>query len=406
MAVAVPIKKPFKKNLLTKASKNFSENNALPANAIYKPLLKWYDNFGRHDLPWKQGQSAYFIWLSEIMLQQTQVITVIPYFYRFIEAFPTLKSLAEADINQVLALWSGLGYYARARNLHRAAQLIMSTFGGQFPKTLDDLISLPGIGRSTAGAIIAQSFNVFGVILDGNVKRVLTRYLNLKPHPTQTAKQFETLLWSHAEHFTPQLPYNNRVADYTQAIMDLGATLCTRSKPKCERCPLGKTCQANQTQTQTDYPVKKLKKIKPIKQAKWLILLHQPKNHSPSQILLMPRPATGIWGGLWSFPEFPLDKPSTTVKKIASWLKSADLIEILPEQSAITPLQSSSHIFTHFTLHYEAVLITLTGQRPKILESKKSKWYNSTEITQVGLPSPVTKVLNQVGFFTHDNKYT
>ncbi len=338
------------------------------------------------------------------MLQQTQVVTVIPYFYRFIDTFPTLKSLAEAESNQVLALWSGLGYYARARNLHRAAQLIMSTFSGVFPRTLDELISLPGIGRSTAGAIIAQSFNLFGVILDGNVKRVLTRYLTLKPSAKQTAKQFETLLWSHAEHFTPKLPHNNRVADYTQAIMDLGATLCTRTKPKCESCPLSKTCQAHLTQTQTDYPVKPPKKIKPTKQAKWLILLSQPKPRSVPQILLAQRPATGIWGGLWSFPELPLDKPLNTLKQITSWLKKTELFDISAPPTKLTALESDSHLFTHFTLHYEAILVTITDKRPKTLESKKSKWYNPSEITQVGLPSPVTKVLNQVGFFTHDNK--
>lgn len=343
--------------------------------------------------------SAYPIWLSEIMLQQTQVITVIPYFYRFIETFPTVKSLAEADSNQVLSLWSGLGYYARARNLHRAAQMIMSDFSGVFPNKLDDLIKLPGIGRSTAGAIIAQSFNLFGVILDGNVKRVLTRYLTLKPSLQQTAKQFETLLWSHAEYFTPKLPHNDRVGDYTQAIMDLGATLCTRTKPKCEICPLSKSCQANLTQSQIHYPVKPAKKIKPTKKARWLILLHQPKNQATPHILLGQRPATGIWGGLWSFPELPLDTPSNTVKKITSWLKKAELLALSSEQAEIKFLEAGLHVFTHFTLQYEATLVTLTGKRPKILESKKSKWYNPCEIIQVGLPSPVTKILNQVGFF-------
>jgi A/G-specific adenine glycosylase len=397
-ATAVPTKKPSKKSLSTKAYKNSSEDKTLPANAIYQPLLKWFDAFGRHDLPWKQNKSAYTIWLSEIMLQQTQVITVIPYFYRFIAAFPTIDSLAKADVNQVLALWSGLGYYARARNLHRAAQIISETYAGVFPKTLDALVNLPGIGRSTAGAIIAQSFNTFGVILDGNVKRVLTRYLTLKPETAQTTKQFENLLWEHATYFTPKLPSNNRVEDYTQAIMDLGATICTRSKPKCSACPLKKNCAAYLSQSQDLYPIKPAKKIKPLKKAKWLVLLYKPKLGAP-EILLSQRPSKGIWGGLWSFPEYPLDKPSNTHHKLALWLKKAGLLEITEKQTKISNLDAGSHIFTHFILDYEPMLITLIGKRPKILESQNSKWYNPVEILQVGLPSPITKVLNQVGYF-------
>jgi A/G-specific adenine glycosylase len=398
-ATAVLTKKRSKKSLLIKASKNSSENNSRPIHAIYQPLLKWFDGHGRHDLPWKQNKSPYFIWLSEIMLQQTQVVTVIPYFYRFVAAFPTSDSLAKADVNQVLALWSGLGYYARARNLHRTAQIIADTYSGVFPNTLEALISLPGIGRSTAGAIISQSFDTFGVILDGNVKRVLTRYLTLKPKPTQTAKQFESLLWEHAGYFTPKLPGHNRVGDYTQAIMDLGATLCTRTKPKCVECPLKKNCAAYLTQTQDLYPIKPTKKIKPLKKAKWLILLYQSKQGALPEILLSQRPTKGIWGGLWSFPEYPLDKPSNTYKKLASWLKKDGLLEITEKQTKISKLDSGSHIFTHFILDYEPMLIALIGKRPKILESQNSKWYNPVEILQVGLPSPITKVLNQVGFF-------
>ena len=323
------------------------------------------------------------------MLQQTQVATVIPYFYRFIATFPTLSSLAQADSNQVLALWSGLGYYARARNLHRTAQIILSTHAGVFPQTLEALVNLPGIGRSTAGAIIAQSFNAFGVILDGNVKRVLTRYLTLKPSAKESVKAFEALLWAHAEYFTPKLPKNNRVADYTQAIMDLGATICTRTKPSCSACPLSKNCQANLTQSQLNYPVKPAKKIKPIKQVKWLVLVYQPKTSGLlPQVLLSQRPSNGIWGGLWSFPEYPLPTLAPLLKKA----KKASL-------------GASSHTFTHFKLEYEATLVTLTCQHLKILASQKAKWYNPLEITQVGLPSPITKILNQVGFFKYDNKF-
>lgn len=334
------------------------------------------------------------------MLQQTQVITVIPYFYRFIEHFPTVESLAKAPTDQVLALWSGLGYYARARNLHRAAQMICSDFDTRFPQTLDELITLPGVGRSTAGAIISQSFNQFGVILDGNVKRVLTRYLTLKPTPKQTMKQFENLLWAQAEYFTPKHPQSSRVGDYTQAIMDLGATICTRSKPKCGQCPLNKHCQAHLTQTQTSYPVKPAKKIKPTQQATWLVLLHQPKSQRKPTVLLSQRADKGIWGGLWSFPEYPLDNPSPTPLRVRSWLKKVQTLDLPEPCFDLTPLSKDVHVFTHFTLHYEAILITLSGKLPKVLASQKSKWYNPSEITKVGLPSPITKILNQVGFFS------
>lgn len=331
------------------------------------------------------------------MLQQTQVVTVIPYFYRFIEHFPTIESLAKAPSSQVLALWSGLGYYARARNLHRAAQTICSDFGGIFPQTLDDLMSLPGIGRSTAGAILSQSFNLFGVILDGNVKRVLTRYLTLKPDSKQTAKQFDTLLWAQAEYFTP---HTSRVGDYTQAIMDLGATICTRTKPKCEQCPLNKNCRAHLTQTQTSYPVKPAKKIKPNKQATWLIFLHQPKNQRHASILLSQRPDKGIWGGLWSFPEYLSDTSPSTPAKIRTWLKKMHGAHFSAEPFSIRYIGKDTHVFTHFTLDYEVMLINLTTKQAKTLASQNSKWYNPTEIMKVGLPSPVTKVLNQVGFFS------
>ncbi len=330
------------------------------------------------------------------MLQQTQVMTVIPYFYRFIEHFPTVESLANAPSDEVLALWSGLGYYARARNLHRAAKMVCSDFGGTFPHTLDELISLPGIGRSTAGAIISQSFNLFGVILDGNVKRVLTRYLTLKPNAKQMAKQFETLLWTQADYFTPK---SSRVGDYTQAIMDLGATICTRTKPKCEQCPLSKNCQAYLTQTQANYPVKPAKKIKPNKQVNWLIFLHSAKNKHPVSVLLSQRPSKGVWGGLWSFPEYPSDH-TLTPSKIGSWLKKAQICDFSPQSFGFKRLEKDCHVFTHFTLHYEAMLITLTGKQPKILASQHSKWYNLYEIKKVGLPSPITKILNQVGFFS------
>lgn len=338
------------------------------------------------------------------MLQQTQVATVIPYFYRFIEKFPTINHLAQADIDEVLALWSGLGYYARARNLHRTAQIIVSAYAGIFPKTIEALESLPGIGRSTAGAILSQSFNLFGVILDGNVKRVLTRYLTLQPNKKQAPKQFETLLWEYATYFTPQASPKARNADYTQAIMDLGALICTRTQPKCTLCPLKKNCAAHLTQTQANYPVKPPKKIKPTKQAKWLIISAQQKNQLP-RILLCLRPSKGIWGGLWSFPEYPIDSP-THSRSIASWLKKTGLLTLPNSPSFFSKLEPGSHVFTHFKLEYEPILIQLPCSSPEKLDSlasQQTKWYNPAEITQIGLPSPVTKILNQIGFFNHDS---
>ena len=370
------------------------ENKRPARHAIYRPLLSWYDKFGRHDLPWKQHKTPYAIWLSEIMLQQTQVATVIPYFYRFIAAFPSMESLAKAELNQVLALWSGLGYYARARNLHKAAQAIFLEFSGMFPETLEALVCLPGIGRSTAGAILAQSFNAFGVILDGNVKRVLTRYLCLKPDVQikQSAKQFESQLWAYAEHFTPKLSLLHRIGDYTQAIMDLGATICTRTQPKCTQCPLQKTCQAQLTQTQAHYPVKPLKKIKPSRETQFLVLCSEPNPSALPQILLSQRPSKGIWGGLWSFPELSMENP------LEQALEALGVSKKCLAKASQQTLGKYTHIFTHFKLEYEAHVITLKTKPAHCLASQKTKWYNALELSQIGLPSPVTKILNQVGF--------
>jgi len=254
-------------------------------------LLAWFDRHSRHDLPWQQPRTPYRVWVSEIMLQQTRVQTVIPYFERFLQRFPDVAALATAPLDAVLALWSGLGYYARARHLHRAAGVIVNDHGGRFPDTLDGWLALPGIGRSTAGAILAQAFDQRQPILDGNVRRVLARYHAVSGWPGE--KAVEARLWQLAEAATP----DRRVADYTQAIMDLGATVCTRT-PLCERCPLAGDCRAHALGRVTDYPGRRTRKPLPVKRTAMLIL-----KDTKGAILLERRPPSGIWGGLWSLPE-------------------------------------------------------------------------------------------------------
>jgi len=255
-------------------------------------LLTWFDQHGRKHLPWQQNKTAYRVWISEIMLQQTQVNTVIPYYQRFMQRFPDLSSLAQAEPDEVLHLWAGLGYYSRARNLHRAAQLIMQNHQGEFPASLAILQKLPGIGQSTAGAILALAFNQPAAILDGNVKRVLARFHGITDFINE--KSVENRLWELAAHYTPK----KCVADYTQAMMDLGATLCIRGKPACERCPLSEDCLARQQNIAALLPRKKAARELAVRTATFVVFKMQ------ASILLHKRPDKGIWGGLWSLPEF------------------------------------------------------------------------------------------------------
>ena len=255
-------------------------------------LLDWFDEHGRKNLPWQKPITPYRVWLSEVMLQQTQVDTVIPYFEKFVNTYPDVASLAAAPIDHVLHLWTGLGYYARARNLHKCAITVCENYEGQFPSDQNELATLPGIGRSTAAAIASIAFEQPTAILDGNVKRVLTRHRAIEGWPGN--KKIESQLWEIAEDYMPQ----TRCRDYTQAIMDLGATLCTRSKPQCLLCPVNHDCIAKQNGNPTDYPSKKPKKAQPVKDTHMLIARHH------NDILLEQRPASGIWGGLWSFKEF------------------------------------------------------------------------------------------------------
>ncbi len=334
-------------------------------------VLIWFDQHGRKHLPWQQHKSAYNTWLSEIMLQQTQVATVIPYYQRFISLFPDVRALACADIDEVLHLWTGLGYYARARNLHKAAQQVVTKHRGEFPVDPVLLEQLPGIGRSTAGAIASIAGGIRAPILDGNVKRVLARYVALQEWPGTTTALKQ--LWDLAEQLTPA----ERVGDYTQAMMDLGATVCVRSKPRCDLCPLQTHCTAYKTQQTAQLPKPKPRKILPVKTTTMLLI------QKDSEFLLKQRPPTGIWGGLWSFPEVAdlRDLPST-VK--------------LSMDRAI-PLMPIRHTFSHYHLDITPVLIPEDAlQWTELMEDIAALWYNTSQPSRVGLAAPVKKLLSQL----------
>ena len=345
--------------------------------AFSKRILKWFEQFGRKDLPWQQDISPYRVWVSEIMLQQTQVNTVIPYFERFVKELPSVACLAQAPEDKVLHLWTGLGYYARARNLHKAAKLIASQHQGQFPDSIEQLIMLPGIGRSTAGAIRSIAFQKPATILDGNVKRVLARWSATPGWPGQT--KVINKLWDVAEQLTPK--HNNHC--YSQAMMDLGATLCTRSKPNCDSCPIAQDCQALATGTQLDYPGKKPRKVMPVKSTQMLIL-----ENPRGEILLMKRPPQGIWGGLWGFPEISMDQP------VKDYLR--DHMELDLANSTQWP--ELRHTFSHYHLDISPVHCRLNKKqfsklRNRTMESGQELWYNIDQPKEVGLAAPVSALL-------------
>ncbi len=333
-------------------------------------LLDWFDLHGRKDLPWQHPVTPYRVWISEIMLQQTRVQTVIPFFNRFMQAFPDIRILARADEDAVLHQWTGLGYYARARNLHEAARIVASRHGGRLPLEIEALISLPGIGRSTAGAIVSICANRPAPILDGNVKRVLCRYFAVDgwPGATATARR----LWEIAEQLTP----SRRVADYTQAIMDLGATCCTRSSPDCPACPLSDDCIARKEQRIETLPERKPKKRLPVRSTTMLIC-----ENPAGQWLLLKRPPAGLWGGLWGFPE------------------GEDMHGILDElaipATAITSrenLPPFRHSFTHFHLEIDPVHVTL-HRTPDTLREPRSRWISPADTGTIGLTAPVTRLI-------------
>lgn len=351
---------------------------SISASSFQKRLLTWFDLHGRKQLPWQHQKTPYRVWVSEIMLQQTQVNTVISYFQRFMQRFPDLTTLAEAKEDEVLHLWTGLGYYSRARNLHRSAQVVRHQFNGELPNNIDELQTLPGIGRSTAGAISSIAFNQPAAILDGNVKRVLTRIHGITQPVNE--KETEKKLWALAEHYTPA----NRTADYTQAMMDLGATCCTRSKPQCPQCPFLEDCAARQQGITDQIPKRKSAKALPVHSATFLILKNQDK------VLLCKRPPTGIWGGLWSFPE--IKNPPDDSKTIRAFCLQSLKIAVTDYQ-ALTPFR---HTFSHYHLNIYPIVIPIKRIPLKTMEADQQIWYNLANPEHIGLPKPVQLIMSTI----------
>ena len=342
-------------------------------NSFASRLLAWFDADGRKDLPWQQQVTPYRVWVSEIMLQQTQVKTVIPYFERFMQRFPDIKALADANVDDVLHHWSGLGYYARARNLHKAAQAVRDEFDGEFPKDFDDVQSLPGIGRSTAGAILSLAAGQRHAILDGNVKRVLARHDAIAGWPGKTAVQ--KALWQLAEERTPE----TRVAEYTQAIMDLGATLCTRTRPLCESCPVAGDCEARATETVEQFPGKKPKKPKPLRTTTMVLATNG------KSVYLERRPPSGIWGGLWSLPEVNDEDPATwSARKLQAETLDAETWETL------------RHSFSHYDLDIRPYVVRVDAVSSKVADASDATWYRFDELPPGGIAAPVMKLINNL----------
>ncbi len=346
-----------------------------PVKNFAPRVLAWFDEHGRKSLPWQENKTPYRVWISEIMLQQTQVTTVIPYYHKFMTSFPSVEALAQAEQDEVLAHWSGLGYYARARNMHKAAKMLVDEFDSEFPQSVEGVCELPGIGRSTAAAILSISRGVQAAILDGNVKRVLSRFHAVPTWPGE--KKTENAMWELAESYMP----NERCGDYTQAMMDLGATLCTRSKPQCLLCPLESDCEGRQTPDPTQFPIRKPKKAaKPEKSIQLLVLMNQQE-----QLLLEKRPQTGIWGGLWSLPELASDE--SIVLHIEQRFST--------QVSAVIPLSSFRHTFSHYHLDISPSQIQMAAAN-WIMEGDKYQWFSQQEALALGLPAPVRSILEKI----------
>jgi len=341
-------------------------------------LIAWQKQYGRHNLPW-QGADAYRVWLSEIMLQQTQVATVIPYYLRFLASFPNIEALAAATQEQVLAHWSGLGYYARGRNLHKAAQIVVEKHNGIFPRDFTQILELPGIGRSTAAAVCALAYQEHRAILDGNVKRVLARYCGIEGWTG--SKQVEQTLWSRAEALLP----HHEVDTYTQSLMDMGASVCTRSRPKCAICPVQSDCIALHDERTTELPTPRPRKTVPEKSTTFLLLMYG------KEILLEKRPDSGIWGGMWCPPQVEEDQLESYVRSNGIALDGhANFISQCKEQPSFT------HTFTHFKLHITPMLLNL-DKKPLQVQQSGSVWLDVEEALQAAIPTPVRKMLEDLG---------
>jgi A/G-specific adenine glycosylase len=357
--------------------KQLIEFDTLADPSFSSAVITWQKSHGRHALPWQNTRDAYRIWLSEIMLQQTQVAAVLGYYARFLERFPTLHDLAAAPPEDVMAQWSGLGYYTRARNLHACARRVVAEYGGVFPSDPVLLAGLPGIGRSTAAAISAFSSGTRAAILDGNVKRVFARVFGVDQYPGE--KRVEDALWLRAVALLPE----QGIESYTQGLMDLGATLCTRSSPDCPRCPLQDRCVAYATGRTAELPVRKPKKTIPEKQAAMLMLVHD------GEVLLEQRPGSGIWGGLMSLPEVGGHGARGAVDEHALVAAASRFGEV-DEMSALLPLV---HVFTHYKLHIAPYRVALSARGEPVAGHL---WWKMSAIEQSPLPAPVKKLLAEL----------
>jgi A/G-specific adenine glycosylase len=334
-------------------------------------VLDWFDAHGRKQLPWQENPTPYRVWVSEIMLQQTQAATVVPYYQRFMAQFPDLPTLAAADLDEVLRLWAGLGYYARARHLHQTAQRLHDQQGGEMPLDIDLLQALPGIGRSTAGAILALSSGQPQPILDGNVKRLLTRFAAIEGWPGQARVSAE--LWELAERYTPV----ERVAEYTQAIMDLGALVCTPRRPQCAACPLAGGCLAHAQGRELELPTPKPRRELPVRAVRMLLLV------AGEEVLLERRPPVGIWGGLWSPPECALKVD------VADWCREQWGLTVRVEPA----WRTFRHTFSHFHLDITPTPVRVTDQGRVVMEGDRFVWYNSRRFDDRGMAAPVRRLL-------------
>ena len=339
-------------------------------HSIATPLLAWFGRHGRKNLPWQTDRTPYRVWISEIMLQQTQVATVIPYFNAFMQRFPDIAALASAPLDEVLHHWSGLGYYARARHLHGAARIVVERHGSEFPQSLEAAMELPGIGRSTAGAILALACNERQPILDGNVKRVLARYFGIDGFPGEPATSRK--LWALADACTPA----ECVADYTQAIMDLGATVCVRTHPLCSACPIMQECAARIAGRQDQLPAARPRRTRRSQKTCMLLAIRD-----GACVLLERRPPQGIWGGLWGLPEFASSDAAR------DWC----IRELRAHHATAQPLGTLRHAFTHFDLDIEPVRIDCDGMQG-VMESERFVWYSPAAPQAIGIAAPV-KVL-------------
>lgn len=337
-------------------------------------LLKWFDAHGRHDFPWQKDRTPYRVWLSEVMLQQTQAATVIPYYGRFLEAFPTVTSLADAHEDEVFALWSGLGYYSRARNLHRTAQIVRDDFGGEFPDTFDELLALPGVGRSTAGAIMAQAYGKPFPILDGNVKRLLARYHGIREWTGTSAAQ--KALWSFAAEHLP----SKRLPDYTQAQMDFGSIVCRPRKPLCASCPLRVDCVAFNTDATSVIPAPKPRKVIPTRTEVAALLVRD------DRVLLVKRPPSGIWSSLWTLPQFE------SREELDDW------VAIHGRHGKAAKAREISHVFSHFKLKLMPWRYADFKLKDAVRDDANLRWVSRDELLALGIPAPIRILLSEQVF--------